>query len=150
MIKLPLHKVQKGQNQLETDISREIKLLAEVEKIWILYDLDKNGKLDIKEIKDYINTMAVPSLVLSDSELTSVFNKIDTDGDGYIDKKEMESFLKVMMFLQQNLHFRPSDVYLKREQEKRLKLEREKQEEAKRKYQQKIMDKGQAVNVTQP
>ena len=31
----------------ESEISMEIKALAEVEKIWILYDLDKDGDLDL-------------------------------------------------------------------------------------------------------
>ena len=30
----------------ETPLSREIKILAEVEKIWIIYDIDGSGKID--------------------------------------------------------------------------------------------------------
>lgn len=32
--------------KIETPLSREIKILAEVEKIWILYDIDGSGKID--------------------------------------------------------------------------------------------------------
>ena len=30
----------------ESDLSKEIRILAEVEKIWIIYDIDGNGKID--------------------------------------------------------------------------------------------------------
>ena len=33
-----------------TKVSRNIKILAEVEKIWIIYDLDDNSSLDMDEI----------------------------------------------------------------------------------------------------
>ena len=39
----------------ETSISRSIKVLAECEKIWILYDLDENGTLEYGEILLYLN-----------------------------------------------------------------------------------------------
>ena len=35
-------------------LSREIKVMAEVEKIWITYDADKNGWLDYGEVKNYL------------------------------------------------------------------------------------------------
>ena len=38
----------------ETKISREIRILAEVEKIWIQYDIDQNGELDFDEISEYL------------------------------------------------------------------------------------------------
>ena len=34
----------------ETDTSRDIKIQSEVEKIWINYDLDKNGTLELNEV----------------------------------------------------------------------------------------------------
>ena len=34
----------------ESNLSHEIKILAEVEKIWILYDLDQNESLDFEEV----------------------------------------------------------------------------------------------------
>lgn len=105
---------------LETSISREIKLLAEVEKIWIIFDVDKDGLLDIREIADYIDSMTVPKLEMTNEQMTEVFNVIDTDGDGYIDKNEMQSFLKVVMVVQQNLQFKTSDHYMaKRRSEQR-------------------------------
>jgi hypothetical protein len=37
-----------------SDISRQIKLYAEVERIWLLYDIDENGYLDYDEIELYL------------------------------------------------------------------------------------------------
>ena len=39
------------QGYKESKTSRDIRIMAEVEKIWILYDLDANGELDYEEIK---------------------------------------------------------------------------------------------------
>ena len=39
--------------------------MSEVEKIWILYDLDENGTLDFEEIELYLKEMAYPNLDLS-------------------------------------------------------------------------------------
>ena len=50
----------------ESPLAREIKILAEVEKIWILYDLDFNDSLDYEEVKLYLKEMAYPHLTLSD------------------------------------------------------------------------------------
>lgn len=38
----------------ESELSKEIRILAEVEKIWIIYDIDGNGKIDQDEIADYL------------------------------------------------------------------------------------------------
>ena len=50
----------------ESKISREIKVLSEIEKIWIIYDQDSNGSLDKEEIMDYLNQRAYPHLTLTD------------------------------------------------------------------------------------
>ena len=33
-------------SEMESQASKEIKILAEVEKLWILYDLDGSGMID--------------------------------------------------------------------------------------------------------
>ena len=38
----------------DTKTSMEIKILAEVEKIWINYDLDQNGTLEFNEVETYL------------------------------------------------------------------------------------------------
>ncbi len=55
-------------------MSQEIKILAEVEKIWILYDADQNGDLDSSEFKSYLYDNAFPKLSLDESELESMFD----------------------------------------------------------------------------
>ena len=67
--------------QKESELSREIKVLAEVEKIWILYDVDGNGLIDKSEISEYLRQMAQPKLELTDEEIDQVFEVIDIDND---------------------------------------------------------------------
>ena len=50
----------------QTNVSREIKILSEVEKIWIVYDADQNGFLEYGEVVSYLKEMAQPKLDLSD------------------------------------------------------------------------------------
>ena len=53
----------------ETKISREIRILAEVEKIWIIFDCDNSGYLEKKEIKLYLKFMSTPKLDIDDQYL---------------------------------------------------------------------------------
>ena len=99
--------------QKESELSREIKVLAEVEKIWILYDVDGNGLIDKSEISEYLRHMAQPKLELTDEEIDQVFGVIDIDSDNQIDKDEMECFFKVLMIMQNNLTFKSSEVFHK-------------------------------------
>ena len=50
----------------ESKLSWDIRILAEVEKIWIMYDLDDNKELDYEEIKLYLNEVAYPHLDLTE------------------------------------------------------------------------------------
>ena len=75
----------------------EIKAVAEVEKIWILYDLDNNGELDFTETKAYLKEMAYPYFSITDEKLDEIFRSIDCDGSGTIDKKEMKLFVQKLM-----------------------------------------------------
>ena len=45
---------------LETKKSLEIKIICEVEKIWIIYDVDNSGELEFKEVVDYLNAKSFP------------------------------------------------------------------------------------------
>ena len=44
----------KGDLSSESETSIDIKISAEVEKIWINYDLDKNGTLEVNEVHKYL------------------------------------------------------------------------------------------------
>ena len=90
----------------ESDVSKEIKAIAEVEKIWILYDLDYNGELDFDETKAYLKEMAFPTLQLSDDTLDAIFRQIDYDKSGTIDKIEMKYFVLKLMDQHKDLKFK--------------------------------------------
>ena len=93
-------------DRFESQTSMEIKALSEVEKIWILYDLDYNGELDFTETKAYLKEMAYPYLSLSDDQLEEIFRSIDYDGSGTIDKMEMKLFVQKLMKEQKDLKFK--------------------------------------------
>ena len=61
-------------------IGLQIKILAEVEKIWILYDLDGNDTLNFDELKIYLSEMS-KGKKLTDNELIERFKQIDTNND---------------------------------------------------------------------
>tara|TARA_B110000305_G_C19020005_1_gene438882 strand:+ start:93 stop:308 length:216 start_codon:yes stop_codon:yes gene_type:complete len=61
----------------ETEVSLEIKALAEVEKIWILYELENDGYLNLPKTTAYLKDVAYPYLTLSDTKLDELFNSID-------------------------------------------------------------------------
>ena len=63
--------------------------MCEVEKIWIIYDLDNNGTLDYSELIWYLNEVAVGGLQLSSDELKIVFEKADKDFSKTVSKQEM-------------------------------------------------------------
>ena len=77
------------ENYEHTPVSKQIRILSEVEKIWIIYDVDQNGTLDYDEIKMYLKEMAYPHLKLNENQLISIFKSIDKDNSGFIDKHEM-------------------------------------------------------------
>ena len=77
----------------ESKTTQSIKLAAEVEKIWILYDIDQNGNLDYEELVQYFNEVAVPCLSLTQTQMHEMFNELDEDNNQNISKMEMEVFL---------------------------------------------------------
>ena len=90
----------------ESGVAREIRVLAEVEKIWILYDLDQNGTLDFDEICNYLKEMAYPDLSLSDKDLKRLFDKIDVNGDMSVSKDEMGLFVDSLIGAQNDIRFK--------------------------------------------
>lgn len=108
----------------QTEVSREIRILSEVEKIWIIFDVDSSGKLDKDEIKDYIKYMAGDRLKLTDRQIDQVYELIDTDNDGSIDKLEMEIFLRAMMLLQEDLTFKLASKYLEVQEKQKVQRQR--------------------------
>mmetsp|Transcript_9702 Transcript_9702/g.16333 ORF Transcript_9702/g.16333 Transcript_9702/m.16333 type:complete len:113 (-) Transcript_9702:284-622(-) len=93
----------------ETKTSRDIRILSEVEKIWILYDLDMNGSLELEEIQQYLREMAFPHLTLSDDQVQKLFDSIDENGDREVTKEEMGLFIGKLIEQQKNLSFKKTD-----------------------------------------
>ena len=118
-------------------MSLEIRILAEVEKVWIIFDIDSNGRLDKDEVKDYIKFMSEQVLELNDMQIDELYSLIDTDNDGSIDKEEMIIFLRAIMFLQKGLTFKQSSDYMdrleaRREAKKKIAKERHRSKKRKR------------------
>ena len=110
----------KSECPFETDLSREIRILSEVEKIWIIFDADNSGTIDKVEVHDYIKYMAGDGLRLTDQQIEEIYSLIDTDYDGSIDKNEMEVFLKALMSMQKDLKFKGSSQEYLQTKDKRL------------------------------
>ena len=83
--------LEKKQTWMEREGSIDIRVAAEVEKIWITYDLDQNGVLDFPEVKVYLKKVCPH---MPEDQLIHVFNRMDTNKNGTIDKEEMAVFVK--------------------------------------------------------
>ena len=66
----------------ETEVSRDIRVLSEVEKIWIIFDGDNNGSLSKEEIQDYLKQIAGNTMKLTEGQIDEIYGLIDTDNDG--------------------------------------------------------------------
>ena len=77
----------------ESEVSRVIRVLAEVEKIWITYDLDGNDSLEMDEITHYMEGIQGNNNQLSKLQIEQIFKEIDTNHDGNISKEEMFKFV---------------------------------------------------------
>ena len=71
-----------------------------IEDTWFKYDKDGNGELDKEETRKFMNEAIKsinPSYKDSDEEFEKVFNLCDADNSGYIDKEEMNLFIKTLL-----------------------------------------------------
>ena len=92
--------------KFETKIATEIKVLSEVEKLWILYDLDNNQSLEYKEIRQYIQDVTDPVMILEEDEIREIFQSIDTDNSGSVQRPELTEFIRFIMYKFTNIRFR--------------------------------------------
>ena len=83
--------------ECSSKISKEIKILAEVEKIWIKYDKHKDTGFNLEEMSNYLTSTAYPLHGLTEDEVQTLFNHIDLDSNGQISKDEMTEFLSFML-----------------------------------------------------
>lgn len=63
--------------------------------IWNDFDTSKDGYLSLEESHDFIKESfgKTQSKPFTEADIVEVFNRIDTDGDGRINKGEMAEFL---------------------------------------------------------
>ena len=78
--------IDQKQSKFETDLSKEIRILSEVEKIWILFDIDQSSFIEKDECMLYLQQMTEPRLELSNDQVDEIFELIDFDNSGTIDK----------------------------------------------------------------
>ena len=81
------------------DKEKSNSLTKEVDKIFASYDLDANGKLNIKEAKAAIQKVTfdyfgLESGVASDALMTDIFEDMDSNLDGFVSKEELMNHLK--------------------------------------------------------
>ena len=66
-----------------------------VTRIWEDYDTSKDGYLTLAESRDFIRDSFgnTNTRVFSENDIDALFSRIDSDGDGKINKGEMALFL---------------------------------------------------------
>ena len=47
-----------GYNNNKSRFSKDVQILALIEKIWVMYDMDANGDLEYEEIKPYLKAIS--------------------------------------------------------------------------------------------
>ena len=83
-----------GMTGHESNFSIDVKIAAEVEKIWMNYDLDRNGTLDFNEVSLYLKSRCPH---MPEEALTMTFQKMDVNNDQKIDRDEMHTYVKELM-----------------------------------------------------
>lgn len=67
-------------------MSKRIKVLAEVQKMWILFYISDDSKVRKAKVLDYINQMSYPQLEIPADQLSDIFDLFDLQYIGYHDK----------------------------------------------------------------
>ena len=86
----------------ETDLSKTIKCLSTVEKIWIMSNLKKEDSLTFEQFKFYSVNNDLSRLELTPEDQRIIYNEIDTDKNKTIDKEEMVIFFQVLLRYKEN------------------------------------------------
>lgn len=76
---------------IDKESKEAAQIAAIVDKIWLTYDKDKNGELDREESKVFLQTVlsSAPGYETQEGDFDTVFDSIDANGDGLLDKAEM-------------------------------------------------------------
>ena len=79
--------------------------MAEVEKIWIIFNLDNDNYLDIIEMSNYIQVVTRPYVKISEKEILDLIKIMDTNKDDKISKQELTDFMRLLYQKKVNLQF---------------------------------------------
>ena len=78
-------------------LSFDIKLACELERIWIMLNLDEKSALSFQQVVECISKMDLKFTRLSNKQIKDIFDTFDVDGNNQMDKIEMNEFLKVTL-----------------------------------------------------
>lgn len=72
--------------------------------LWIKYDADNSGSLEIDEVQQLLKDIAAnsppPYNVYDDTKAQQILDTVDTNGNGKIERTEMANLLKTISLLQ--------------------------------------------------
>ena len=84
-------------NVLESTLSKTIRILAEVEKIWIKSQLHDHETLSYESFQYYALNNSISQVSLSNEDTELIISNIDKNRNMCIDKEEMVLFFEVML-----------------------------------------------------
>ena len=73
----------------------EMQTAEAIEMVFNIYDENKDGNLDIKEVQQFVKDYSKNDPKEED-EIQSVFNEVDADENGLLSKDEMLAFIQKM------------------------------------------------------
>lgn len=68
-----------------------------VEEAWPTFDILKRGELDKYQTKMFIQTRIYSGADYPEATFNKVFEDMDADGNGFVDKDEMKEFIKKLL-----------------------------------------------------
>ena len=80
-----------------TSISFDIKLACELERIWIMLDLNQDSRLGFEQVLDCIQKMGLTFVKLSPDNIKEAFEAFDCDKNEVMDQREMGEFVTVLL-----------------------------------------------------
>ena len=80
-----------------TTISFEIKLACELERVWIMLDLNSESNLEFEQVLDAFEKMGLRFVKLSQEQIKEAFDSFDKDKNGAMDQAEMAEFVTFLL-----------------------------------------------------
>ena len=80
-----------------TAISFDIKLACELERIWIMLELNSDSNLEFEQVLDAFQKMGLRFVKLSQEQIKEAFDSFDKDKNGVMDQAEMAEFVTVLL-----------------------------------------------------